>query len=328
MKIILLKKGFTLLEVVFVIVILGIVSSIGSSLIAQLYENYIVQNAMHRVTLKTELAVNQIVNRLTYRIGNSVITRKSNGTYIPLVDMIYDTNGTDRAVLEWIGYDNESFSSKTRPGWSGYCDVNASTASTGISTPGSRLNKITKPIIQNLSGSNSMPPLALLFSLNGQKDGTNFQNPDCFGYDGNTSCIHQVSIRNNTTFRTNRASGGANTMISDQYKLAWSAYAIVAVNKNALYPEDGGLRNGNIVPDADNTPRSFDLEIRYGYQPWAGTHFDDVNTPRSTLIRNVTSFKYAEQGGTIRIKLCATERVGDTNSSTNVSACKEKVVMR
>lgn len=319
-----LHKAFTLLEVVIVITILGIVASIGSTVLAQLYENHITQRAMHRASLKTELAINQITNRLAYRIDNTVIARRGDNTFNPLIDMIYTTTNTDRAVLEWIGYDEESFSAHTIPGWSGYCDVNATSTSGRIVTPGSRLNALTNTIVQNLSGSTATPTLGLLFSLGGQLDGGNFQVPACFGYndDGNTSCIHQVTIRDNTTLNTDRLAGAANTTISDQYKLAWSAYAIVAVNQDALYTD---TRNNAVV--APGTPDSFDLNLCYGYQPWSGTQYFETNNC-STLVRNVTSFKYSEQGGTMRIKLCATERVGDLNTSTNISVCKEKVVMR
>jgi len=317
------KKGFSLLELIFVIVILGVVSSIGSSLIAQLYENYLVQRALHRVTLKTELAINQIANRLTYRIENSVISRRSNGSFTSLTDLIFDSSNQDRAVLEWIGYDNESFSAERVPGWSGYCDQ-TTTAAPNISTPGSNLN-FTNVVTTNLAGG-TVPPLAVLFSLGGQPDGPAIPaDARCYGYDGNTTCIHQVRIINNRTLNTNRLAGIANTTISDHYKLAWSAYAIVATNRNALYTD---VRDGSILADNQITPRSFDLELRYNYQPWAGTQFNDPATSRVTLIRNVTSFKYSELGGTLRIKLCATERIGDANSTTNISACKEKVVIR
>lgn len=314
-----------MLELVMVIVILGIVSSIGSTMIAQLYENYITQRAMHDVSLKTELAINQIVNRLTYRIDGTLIARKSNGEFKKLESFNFGSANTDRAVLEWIGYDEESFSARNRPGWSGYCDVTATQAAfPRISTPGSNLS-LTETIVKNLAGSNAVPQLALLFWLNGL-DGNTFPDPACYGYngDGNTTCIHQVARINNRTLQTDRAAAGTTT-ISDQYKLAWSAYSIVAVNKDALYND---VRNGAIVSEADKTPRSFDLELRYGYQPWAGNDFNSTTASASTLIRNVTSFKYAEQGGTIRLKLCATERVGDINASTNVSVCKEKVVIR
>lgn len=318
------KKAFTLLEVIMVITILGIVASVGSTIIAQLYENHISQRAMHRASLKTELAINQITNRLAYRMDNTIIARRGDNTFNPLIDMIYTTTNTDRAVLEWIGYDEESFSSQAQPGWSGYCDINATSAAGGITTPGSNLSATSLSIIQNLAGSTVTPTLGLLFSLGGNRDGPNFQEPACYGYnnDGNTSCIHRVSIIDDTTLRTDRLAGGANTTISDQYKLAWSAYAIVAVNQDALYTD---IRNDDVV--APGEPDSFDLRLCYGYQPWTGVQYFETNNC-STLVRNVTSFKYSEQGGTMRVKLCATERVGDLNTTTNISVCKEKVVMR
>ncbi len=45
------RAGFTMLEVVFVIVILGVVSSIGAEIIAQVYESYITQRASHRSSI-------------------------------------------------------------------------------------------------------------------------------------------------------------------------------------------------------------------------------------------------------------------------------------
>lgn len=304
------KKAFTLLEVIFVIVILGIVASIGSTIIAKLYENYIIERALHRVTVKTELAINQIANRLAYRVGTSVIARNpaGAGTYIKLVDVAMGTTNKNNSILEWIGYDNDSFSTQAIPAWSGYCDTTASSQTNGISTPGSDL-PVTTTVINNLSGGGT-PPLALLFSLNGTPDNniTNLpQNADCYGYNGDTSCIHQVSVKDATTFYTNRIAG---TNIATHYKLAWSAYAIVPVA-----PSDGTTLSDT----------NFDLELRYNYQPWNGTQYSDAST--SVLLRKATAFKFAELGGTIRIKLCATEQIGDS-STTNISVCKEKVVIR
>ncbi len=162
------KKAFTLLEVVFVIVILGIVASVGSTIIAQLYENYILQRAMHRVSIKTELAINQIVNRLAYRISTSIIARNPSGGYLNLSDVPMNVSNTNNTVLEWIGYDNDSFSAANPAGWSGYCDTSA-TASPTISTPGSNLT-FTRTVIDNVSGGTPAP--ALLFALYGQMDDT------------------------------------------------------------------------------------------------------------------------------------------------------------
>jgi len=72
------RKAFSIIEIVFVIVILGIVASIASDIIVQVYDSYIVQRAVYRVNYKTELAVNEIVNRLTYRIEGTTISKNHN----------------------------------------------------------------------------------------------------------------------------------------------------------------------------------------------------------------------------------------------------------
>jgi len=311
------KKAFTLLEVIFVIVILGIVASIGSSIIVQLYENYIVQRAMHRVSLKTELAANQIMTRLMYRIDSSVITRDVDGNITVLGDVGYNTSDQTPESIEWIVYDNDSFSSKARPGWSGYCDTNATLAAGGntISTPGSALT-FTNTVIGNLSAGNAkdITNSALLFSVGGAHiSGNSFsQKAACYGYNGDASCIHQIAGRVGTTALTTDNAIATGINISPHYKLAWTAYAIVPVN----------IRSNKL----------FDLELRYNYQPWDGIQYDNAQTSSATLIKNVTSFKFSEQGGTVRFKLCATEQIAgqkvDDPNAQNVSICKEKVVIR
>jgi len=302
------RKGFTFIELIFVIVVLGIVASIISGVIAQLYDNYLTQRAMQRVSSRTELAINQIINRLTYRISSSVIARNpTDNSYILLENAPPGTTNQINTVLEWIGYDNDSFSAANTPGWSGYCDTNA-TASPTIVTPGSTLT-FTDTVISNLSGGGN-PQKALLFSLYGQLDdpasGT-ISNASCYGYDGNTSCIHIVNTNSDTKLITNRAAG---TNISSQYKLAWTAYAVVPTN----------LADGTAM-----TNTLFDLELRYNYQPWNGIQYNSANAQSKVLIRNVTAFKFTQYGGTLRVKLCATE---DTGRNVNISVCKEKVVIR
>ena len=72
------QKAFTLLEVIIVILILGIVASIGSGIIANVYENYLLQRATYRASLKTELAAQQIANLLSYRIPHTTIAKNPN----------------------------------------------------------------------------------------------------------------------------------------------------------------------------------------------------------------------------------------------------------
>jgi len=198
-----LHRAFTLLELVFAIVILGIVASIGAEVITQTFESYIIQRAQYRANIKTELAINQIANRLRYALPGTIGARKTLGdTYISL-DLVTDP---DMKVLQWVGYDGDSFEaiwsdSDHKPGWSGFCDINVST-NTIITTPGSTLD-LASTIINNLGGTVSDARLY-------------------FAEDGNLS----YGINSMTGIAITMDGIPSNTMISERYKIAWSSYAL------------------------------------------------------------------------------------------------------
>ena len=194
-----MRPALTMLEVIFVIVILGIVSSIGAEVIANVYESYIVQRAQYRANAKTELALQQIANRLRYAIPTTVYA-VNGSTYTPISNV---TNSTSEA-LQWVGYDADSFGAisavnNRRPGWSGFIDLDASTM-TSLSTPGSNLN-LTNTIISNLGGTGIT--------------GSYIYFPD-YSY---TS----VSGGSGETLSVSSLSGRT---LWERYKLAWSSYAL------------------------------------------------------------------------------------------------------
>jgi len=197
-------SAFSLIEVIFVIVILGVVASIGSKIIAQVYESYIVQRAQYRAAIKTELALNQIANRLRYAIPGTVGARVSLGspTFTPITNSLPEQS----KVLQWVGADGDSFEAITsaanlRPGWSGFCDLTAST-NTNISTPGSNL-ALTTSIINNLGGAIAD---ALIY----------------FPYEGNH---YGITSGDEETIVLDTAIPAGDT-IYERYKLAWSSYAL------------------------------------------------------------------------------------------------------
>jgi len=291
------RRGLTMLELVFVIVILGIVASIASSIIVQVYESYIVQRALHRSSTKAELAATQIVNRLTYRISSSVIGRQLGGAYLP-IDQVPDDS---YKILEWIAYDNDSFSAQSTPGWSGFCDVNASaTTKTNISTPGSNLVD-TSTIIGNLGG--AIADAAIIFAGHEYSPTKNYI-ANCMGFDDST-CISPVSAASGTSITI---TDNNPKVMTDQYKLAWSAYAIVPI---PVTGSDRGL-NGTV----------YDLELYYNYQPWETETYNDGLS--SILVTNVVSFRFIGKGDTVRFKICVAESIGDSN----ITSCKEKAVIR
>lgn len=275
------RPALSMIELVLVIVILGIVASIGASAIANVYESYIVQRAVHRASNKSELAAMQIANRLAFRISSSVIGKKAGG-YLPL-DQVPDGTYT---TLEWIGYDNDSFAAQLAPNWSGYCDVNASTK-TNISTPGSLLNGT---IITNLGG--SIATGAIIFAGHEYNQSKNYI-ANCMGFTDST-CISPISgvAANSITVTDNNPK-----VITDQYKLAWSAYALV--------------------------PSGNELILYYDYQPWNGDSYTDGSS--SVIVDKFVSFRFKGDGDTVRFKLCIEEEIA---SDANVTICKEKAVIR
>ena len=300
-----LRPALSMVELVFVIAVLGIVASIGAEIVVQVYESYLVQRATYRSSIKTELAATQIVNRLSSSIPNTIIARVSNAnpSYVPLDHL----DNANYMVLQWIGADDDSFGSiasdtNRKPGWSGLCDVDASSANS-IVTPGSNLT-VSSNVINNLSLA-SISDAALFFST--------VSHAGNIGYNGNTSGVGRIQNINTATYPHSFTLDNNMTQISELYKLAWSSYAIVPVQRN------GG-------DCTDPTTQQCDLELRYDFRPWEGDRYNDSNDYlRKTLLRNVTVFRFTGSGNTIRFKICQEEKIG---GNLNITTCKEKAVIR
>jgi len=319
-----MKKAFSLIEVIFVLTILGIVASISSQIIVQVYENYITQNALYKTTTKTEIAITQIVNRLAFAIDGTTVTKNpTSAGFVEGTDWIKlnDIDITDDAhkkftTIEWIGYDNDSFSTAPAPYWSGLGNYDRASEDSFM-TPGSDLSSVAT-IMSNLSKNSTgnakvnltqSKPAGLIFveEKNQYSSGQTY-TPACMGLidPTKTACIFPVKIGtaigvgndNNLTFTRT----GESKIITERYKLAWSAYALVPEkNKSGLY----------------------DLKLYSNYQPWNGESYKDGKD--SLLINNVSVFKFTENGGVIQLKLCATENIGQ---DFNISSCKEKAIIR
>ena len=206
------RSAFSMIELIFTIVILGIVSSIGAEIISQVYESYILQRAQYRSSMKTELALNQIANRLRYAVLGTVGFRPNlTGSFKNITE---PNTGNDK-VLQWVSYDGDSFEAMTsisrRPGWSGFCDINLSVStSTVLSTPGSNMN-LTTAIIANLGGNINTSRIYF---------------PDNSSYPVTSGTGESITLTGAIP---------AGSKIFERYKLAWTSYALeVDANKNLV----------------------------------------------------------------------------------------------
>ncbi len=309
------KNAFTLLEVIFVIIILGIVASIGSSVIVQTFDAYIMQRSVHDAGIKTELAINQLANRLTYRMDLSLLARKpgSTGTvegkdFYPARSVPLNKRETYNA-LEWIGYDSNSFESYLAPRWSGYCDLNSpQTKYSQIDSVGSDHTHMAK-IIKHYTDTEDGKGGALRFMTSSYGPAA-YSTACLYGGSGKNGCMFPATITTDRYFTFtgdgNRTKG--QMIYSEFYQYATSAFAVVPTKSTKI--KASGLQ-------------LYDLEFYYAYQPWEDENYKDGK--HATLLKNVSVFRFRKEENSIRLKICVVERISDTDQ---ISICKEKAVIR
>lgn len=311
------RFAFTMVELIMVIVVFGIVASIGAEIITSLYNNYLRTRAINQLQGQTEIVLEQIAKRLQYRIKDSVrVTTDDGATWRALPDAIQTVAG-DHTIVEWIGISNESFlgdwnGTANVPGWSGLIDMEHANTREGmktLETPGSHLD-FARTIIQALTDNvvdmnnenGNLPALIFkgakpLFDVNKYySQGTNNYTVR-IANDTNTS-FHIPTDDNLTDFDQD---GIGNGDLFEQYYLSHSAYAI--------------------MPDSPSAT-DFTLLLQYNYQPWQGDTYP--NAPQTILAEHVSTFRIRQEGNVVRIKLC----IHDNNQSGDFdfSACKEKVI--
>jgi len=299
-------KAFTMIELIFVIVIMGVLAKFGVNLIAQAYNSFIFSKINNELQANSATAVEFITKRLQYRIkGSEIIRNTITNTKASLQNSISDENAT---VLEWIASDIDGFRGNSDlsatpylPNWSGILDIADGNHSMLVSkeTNTTKINSL----ITTLSDSN-MSDVALYFI--GSQENLVTVNP--WGYDGNitdqTKYLHPIKavIGQETYLQPNT---GANDFtgenVYEYYQLAWTAYAVAL--------------------DYNDTTHNGTLRFYYDYQPWKGENY--LNDGKSTiLMENVSSFQFRSVGSLIKIQVC----VKSLLTNKEYSLCKEKTV--
>jgi prepilin-type N-terminal cleavage/methylation domain-containing protein len=308
------NSAFTMVEVIIVIVIFGIIATIGANIIARMYMNYMQARTVNYIQTQSGIVLEQIAKRLQYRVKASAIAlRTGDGSILRLDNFRVDNSYN---VVQWIGYSNEAqLNSATAPGWSGFIDIDASGGGI-LSTPGSNLAE-AGGIMDRLSSGrvtlNAGAPAALIFR--GIPDDSNITTELGYGWDGNGGDARYMltaTRRINTAFNI---AGTNPTRIYEHYYLAHSAYALVS----------------NITCGAGCSNTNFTLRLNYNYQPWSTTvtNRSYLTASSAILATNVNLFRIRQTGSTIRLKLCLHDggQSGLGNATRPVIACKEEVVL-
>ena len=317
-----MKRAFTLLELVVVIVVLGIIAMMSFNAIMNIYSNYFQTRTVNELETQTEIALEQISKRLEHRIKPSVIARKTDGAFLALNDSGVNLDAKYE-ILEFIPYAYEIFNDVIsldandhvieqggKAGrYSGYVDLAKSSPATGLISPGSNFTTGVIETIKDLTCREDTNATCVDFK---NKDGgvvaifsdVYYNVQDSFGYKGDITKldIAKVGVKS-TDGNTLEISGFDGKQISEQYHLAYTANAIVP--EQSADPKDAA--NG-----------VFDLNLYYDYRPWMGQGYK--NGEKATLAKNVTRFVFTEKNGVIVLKLCMRAK------NSEITICKSKAV--
>ncbi|WP_069632468.1 prepilin-type N-terminal cleavage/methylation domain-containing protein [Campylobacter pinnipediorum] len=296
-----MKKAFTLIELILVIVILAIVAGMTLNLVFVIYKNYVQSESISRVGSQADIILDQISKRLEYRIRSSDIARNSSDNSI----LNLNDSGLNSSynILEFIPYSYEAFDLGV---YSGIVDMdNSNTTNGSIETPGSNLDT---SLFDQISPRNKNKELAMIFR------GVNYNVDSSFGYTGANVDFAKVKFKDLTHFNNDISFVGK--QMSEQYYLAHTAYAIV-VTKNDT---------SAVSESASN--RDFDLVLYYDYRPWLGQQYNQGSS--TVLARHVSMFKFKEENGMVFLKLCLRDnqkqRSSLSKSGFDFNVCRTKAV--
>lgn len=322
-----MKRAFTLLELVVVIVVLGIIAMMSFNAIMNIYSNYFQTKTVNELETQTEIALEQISKRLEHRIKPSVIARKTDGEFLALNDNRVNLDAKYE-ILEFIPYAYEIFNDVIsldandnvieqggKAGrYSGYADLAKSSPATGLISPGSNFTTGVVETIKDLTCKDDTRNSKCVDFEN--KDGgvvaifydVYYDVQNSFGYKGISNLdIAKVGVKGGQSGLngdTLEISGFANKQISEQYHLAYTA--------NAIVPEQS-------ADPKDTANGVFDLNLYYDYRPWMGEKYKQ-NGEKATLAKNVTRFVFTEKNGVIVLKLCMRAK------NSEITICKSKAV--
>ena len=290
------RLAFTMIELIFVIVVMGIIGKFGVEFLAQAYKSFIFSKINNQLQQNSEIAINFIASRLQYRIKDSIITRTGlNATPKSLSSI----TGSSYKVLEWVATDIDGFRGTSAPYWSGILDLAAGDAN-NLNSPATDTGEVNTLIDALSNGHSSIADAALYFI------GANSDIVSGYGWDGNLTNVnaqkgsmHPITTGTNSDeFSSSTGTNFSNIDVYEYYKLAWTANAIVYETE---------------------TNNKGTLKFYYDYQPWKGEDYADGKV--SIIMKNVDTFKFMAIDSIIKIQVCV-----KTDLLEEYSLCKEKTV--
>jgi len=332
-----MKKAFTLVELIIVIVIIGILGTISVEILKNTFDSYLKTKELNKLSFKTDLVLNIIASKLQNRIKNSVIAvecnvslpssdsnsciNNSNKNFIA-ISSLDSTNSYRFPVMEWLYtsiyskrgmWDNDK--KHIQPGWSGFVDL--------------RITQVGKKDEYNITTQDSNFTMIQMIDGNWSKawgiDGYEdvFENNiSVLVFSGSDGRGDFEDINNSYGYYDNNATRIFHIIRNSDINL--TLQAMTESNSTTVYEGYYIIRGAMaLVPVCNSDMSDCNLTLRFNYFPWRGEIYLDGNS--SILATHITQFKFREDGGVMRIYICITSDSVKLEDY-NLTICKEKVV--
>ena len=291
-----MRRGFTLIEIILVLVVLAILSAGTFKAIEAIYTRSAQAKAMTDLSLQSQIVLDQLSILLYNRIPNSVIGYTPGDICEPISDLI-----TPRPILEWLAMADDEL---LRGDYDGFVDMNASSKATfTLSTP------------HTVALANT--DLNLIFS--GAFDGGSDDVTACNGAFGWHSAASDssfdVTVGVDTIVITDAVKPD---FIYEKYYLTKTAYAVAR-------GEDINLAS-SCITDLNVSANANTLFLFYDYQPYKGENFcgDGGVGKAAVLAQDVTAFSAQETNNIIRLSIDMQRDIRGKTCGVHVS--KQKAV--
>ncbi|WP_096258231.1 type II secretion system protein [Lebetimonas natsushimae] len=312
------KKSFTLIEMIFVIVILTFIAIGSFNLISKLYK----RNYIAKTTSDFEYFSQQLTDQLSIllynRIPLSVIGYDGhNFKYIGNID-----EKDNFPIIEWIGELDEA---KTGLNLSGFADLYASNKPKlkALDFNSVFINDILHNKYNTADNLDKLTAIIFAGSFDKGEEEAESDEQNAFGWHGNEH-KYVFTISNYSQNGSNcdlSLDNTDNKRIYEKFYLADSAYTLALgkdIDINTKCIQNLHLKKSNI----NNT-----LFLFYNFRPWRGETFcaDNNGNPEgnvTVMAQNVKGFKFKKVNSHLEMFFTFFKNRGDIN----ISVSKQKVV--
>ena len=315
------KKSFTLIELLFVIVILSFVLIGSFRIVEKLYKRNYIAKTTAKYELITQQTLDYIAGIIYYRIPLTTIGYRVSDNDFKYIGDIDDDN---HSVIEWIGYNFESFIDRNM---SSFIDMDGSDKNNNLLKALDFNATLLKDIVSNKFNTSfdyDKNLTALLFSGSfdrGEEASLNDYNSS-FGWHGNKhKYIFTINDYNQTDNDTYIKLREHPNKIYERFFIGDSAYAI-ALKKDLNSSNFSNCKDLDLNRVSDDS-----LLLFYNYRPWNGETFCADNNGSSEgnvsiLMDGVKTFRVRSVNSHLELLL----EVNKTKNGISIYISKQKVV--